>query len=231
VLIGAALLALLSPVPPLAGIAAWLAWAPTSLLLGVVHVAGSLPGAAISGGRLPPPVTLTLALLLLAWGLWHLPELQRLRRRWTSWRLRHARALAPVACSAACLAAAVLLTLVRADRRASIEPLGLSSGQAVFIRGPTGRTALVALGHADAAALAAAVADHLAPWEHHLDEVAVLDPAADQAVALTLTRYPAERLVQARSGVRLDLGWEPLEAAAVAGQLAVRAVEPDGAPR
>ena len=97
VLLSAALLALVAaaPLPPLISAAAWLAWLPASLLAATIHVFGSLPGAALSTGRAPPPVGVGLACVLLGCGVWHLPELRHWRNAWSRWRGHHRRALVP----------------------------------------------------------------------------------------------------------------------------------------
>ena len=71
---------------PLASVCAWLAWLPTTLLMRVVQLGGSLPGAAITVGGVPVAVEVTLALGLLLFGVWHLPELADLRL-WCARRL------------------------------------------------------------------------------------------------------------------------------------------------
>ena len=187
-------------------LAAWLAWLPSTLLAWVIHASGSLPAAAVSTGRLPLAAALCLAGALLVWGLWGLPELRSLRRGWARWRSQRTAVLVPTACIGTCLGAAMLLSLVRPDGRVHVETLGAGPGQAVFIRGPTGRTALLVAGRADAVSLVTQVSSHLAVWEHRLDAVLALDQAAAKAVSLTLTRYPAEQLIQARTPTRLDIG-------------------------
>jgi competence protein ComEC len=233
VMVGAAVLALAAPFPPVAPAAAWLAWLPSSLLAGTIHLAGSLPGAAVSTGRLPPQAALGLAGGLLAWGTWQLPELRSTRRGWARWLSRRRLIVRPAACIGACLASAALLHLFRPDGRLHIDVLQLSRGQALFIRGPTGRTALVALGGADAPALAGQVAEHLAVWEHGLDEVVVFDARAQAALGPTLARYPAERLLLAGSAtpVELDMGaGQTVEVTGTGGRLTAWLAEAKSAP-
>jgi competence protein ComEC len=221
VLVSAALLAACAPIAPLATAAAWLAWLPSSLLAGVIQLFGGLPAAALSTGRLPGPAALVLAGSLLAWGVWGLPELAELRLDWRRWRAGHAGLLAPTACIGACSSAAALLLLLRPDGQLHIDPLAVGRGQAVFIRGPTGRTALIVSGRPDAVLLVGAVATHLAVWEHQLD-VLLLDASAERGVALTLSRYPAGRVSRLEPPARIEVGGGAvLEVASVSGRLQV----------
>lgn len=71
---------------------------------------------------------------------------------------------------------------------------------------PDGSHAAVAGGHLDGALLASRVADHLAIWEHKLDSVLCLDPAAEAELRLTLERYPPTQRVDAQVDMRIDLG-------------------------
>ncbi|MBV9897805.1 MAG: ComEC/Rec2 family competence protein [Chloroflexi bacterium] len=224
VLLGGAGLAIAGSGPPVvASVAAWLTWLPTSVLVWVIHAFGGLPGAAVMTGRLSQPAAAVLALALLTWGIWHLPELRQLRLTWLSWRARHRPVLMPVACVGACLTATVALHLLRPDGQLHVEPLGLPRGQAVFIRGPTGATVLVVLGGASPTLLASRVAEHLAVWEHHLDSVVALDARAAAVLGPTLARYPSDRLVVA-SRIPLDVevgGSQTVELGATDGQLVV----------
>jgi hypothetical protein len=95
---------------------------------------------------------------------------------------------------------------MRPNERASVVRLPAGRGEAVFVRGPTGRTALVVQGSADGRAVASGVADQLAVWEHKLDQVVVLDPGAERAVRITLARYPTDQLTRAGPPFELDLG-------------------------
>jgi hypothetical protein len=70
--------------------AAWAAWAPSTGLLLLVGVCGSLPGAALGTGRLAPGPAAALALGLLSWGIWHLPESVAARRAFAAWRAQQA---------------------------------------------------------------------------------------------------------------------------------------------
>jgi hypothetical protein len=224
VLLSTGLLALVSPIPPLAALVGWLAWLPATLLVDIIRLFGSLPGAALSTGRLPPLATASLALLLLVWGLWGLPEASALRER-----LRAANARArvgggftgelpvgaapeipklalPAACLATCLTAAALLQAVRPDGRLHVQTLMQARGEAVFIRGPTGRTTLVVGGRLDGVSLATQVAGCLAVWEHGLDAVLQLDPDAQPGLGPTLAHYPAAVRLDAAADARLDVG-------------------------
>jgi competence protein ComEC len=239
VLVCAALLAAVSslpmPVPYVASGMAWLAWLPTSLLAATIRVFGSLPGAAVSTGHLPPLAAVLLACALLSLGVWHLPELTRTRRRWAVWLGTHRAALAPYWLLGVGLTALAVLALTRPSSRASASQLELSRGQAVFVRGPGGRTTLIVQGSADARGLADDVADQLAVWEHKLDHVIVLDPGAERAVGLTLARYPADQLTRAGPPLRLDLGADQRLTVATAGSsnrllVSVAAPEPRSGP-
>jgi len=201
-----ALLAAVSSVEPLASAVAWLAWLPSTLLVEIIRVLGSLPGAALSMGRLPAHAALGLAAGLLALGLWSLPEAAGLRVRLARLRLAERRFTLPAASVCAGLAAIAMLELVRPDGKLHVDALSVGRGEAVFIRGPTGRTALVVRGHVDSAMLASQVADHVAVWEHKLDGVLRLDPAAEAGLGLTLARYPPDWRTNAEQDERVDLG-------------------------
>ncbi len=231
VLLSAALLAVCAPVAPLASLVAWLAWLPSTLLAWVVHAFGSLPAAAVSTGRLPVPAAVGLAGALLLWGIGGLPELRPLRRDFTRWRSRHAPLLAPSAFIGTCLGAAALLNLIRPDGRVHVEPLAAGQGQAVFIRGPTGRTALLVAGRPEVVSLVAQVSNHLAVWEHRLDAVLELDPSAERSVSLTLTRYPADQLIKVRAPTRLDIGGgAAVDVTTLNGRLSVRVAQVRSSP-
>ena len=221
VLASTLLLAVSAWYAPIAGVVAWLAWLPTTLLMRVVQLGGSLPGAAVSTGQLSTPAAIALALTLLAFGLWQLPELAELRLG-CSRRLAQRRDLVvALAGVAACLSVAALVSLVRPDGQLHVEPLALSGGQAVFVRGPTGRTAVVVVGPASGFELTQEVSARLGVWEHQLDAVVILDRAARTCTNPLLARYPSSELVETGSA-RLDLGGdELLDVASAAGQLQV----------
>lgn len=240
VLIGAALLSMAAPVPSLATAAAWLAWLPTSLLVAVVRAFGSLPGAAIATGYLPLPAAALLAGLLLGWGVWHLPELRETRMAWNHWRWRQRGVFRPAARAAALALAALALQLLRPDGRLHVESLGLARGQAVFIRGPTGETALVVLGSTDPIALASQVATRLSVWESRLDSVVALDGAAAKALGPVLAHYPARQILQPANNstntpaapIDLDVGGaQPLEIAVIDRELEIRSAPTTSAAR
>jgi hypothetical protein len=191
---------------PLARVAAWPAWVPSSLLVEIIRVFGGLPGAALSTGRLPTQAAVGLAAGLLVWGMWGLPEAAGVRSRWAKLRLTQRPGAVPAASLSACLVAFGLLQLVRPDGQLHVSTLNAGRGEAVFIRGPTGRTLLVVGGRVDAARLASQVADHLAVWEHKLDSVLWLDLAAERGLGLTLARYPADQRSSAEQDERIDLG-------------------------
>jgi hypothetical protein len=111
-------------------------------------------------------------------------------------------------CIGTLLAARGVLGLVRPDGQLHVERLALARGEAVFIRGPTGRTVLVAKGRIQPPSLLREVAGHLAVWEHKLDAAVQLDAASERALALALARYPAdEHLVPtADKEQHVDLG-------------------------
>jgi hypothetical protein len=224
VLFGAAGLAVAGSGPPLlAAIAAWLAWLPSALMMGTIHAFGELPGAAVGTGRLTPAAATLLAAALLTWGLWNLPELREARLAWRSWRARHRPVLLPLTCAGCDLVLTVTLHLLQPDGQLHVEPLALPRGQAVFIRGPTGHTALVVVGSPSPNGLASQVADHLAVWEHHLDAVVALDPQAEAALGPTLARYPPARsVVVSELPLKVDVGGaQTLQIADTDGQLVV----------
>jgi competence protein ComEC len=206
VLLAGALLILSAPLPVLQHAVAWLAWWPTTLLVETVRISGSLPAAALTTGRLPLGAAVALSVALLIWGVWQVPELAELRRlahrAWHDQPDWHAPAL--VAASALIGLSTVLL--VRPDGRVRIEVLSVAPGQAVLIRGPTGRTALVAAGRVDARALASQISEYLAVWEHGLHAAIDLDPEAAARLELTLERYPAQERLDGSHDGRVDLG-------------------------
>jgi ComEC/Rec2-related protein len=228
VLAGAALLAVVAPFEPLAHLVSPLAWLPTTLLVQVIRLFGSLPGAALSTGRLPPLAAAALAGLLLGWGLWGLPEAASLRRRWLLSRAGRAARSPPAAYILACLSAAGLLALLKPDGRLHVQSLPAGRGEAVLIRGPTGRTTLVVGGSPNASLLANQVAARLPVWEHQLDSVLVLDEATESKLALTLGRYPAERELSAATTRRVDLGGGATLEVAPTGGGATLEVAPTG---
>ncbi|HEY0583601.1 MAG TPA: hypothetical protein VGE94_15565, partial [Chloroflexota bacterium] len=143
---------------------------------------------------------------LLGWGIWGLPELRATRRRWATWRARHQVGLARLVALACVVVVPLTVVAVRPDGRVQIVPLEAGRGEAVFVRGPTGQTALVARGRLDSRAVAAGVADRLALWEHKLDVVVALDAAAEAGLAPALARYPADRQAHGAADRRIDFG-------------------------
>src|SRR5439155_2181392 len=125
-----------------------------------------------------------------------------------------------------------VLSQLRPDGQLHVETLTVGRGQAVLIRGPTGRTALVVRGRADAASLATEVSNHLMVWEHKLDSVVALDQAASNALRLTLERYSADRLVQVdATETSLELGGgAALYVSSSEGRLVVSRVEATSGP-
>jgi hypothetical protein len=113
---------------------------------------------------------------------------------------------APAACIFACLVAAGTLYLVRPDGRLHVQALDAGRGEAVLIRGPTGRLALVLSGKLNPVQLVSQVADHLAVWEHKLDALVVLDAASRTAIGPLSARYPADQELDGATDSRLDLG-------------------------
>jgi competence protein ComEC len=209
VLLGAALIALAAPLPPLASAVAWLAWWPTELLVQTVRISGNAPAAALSTGQLPPLAAVALSLVLLAWGVWQLPELAALRQRLASGRMHTARThrlAAPLAAAGLSLVGVALLLLVRPDGSLHVDRLDVAPGEAVLIRGPTGRTVLVAQGRIDAFRLVSQVGQQLAVWEHGLHAAVSLDAEAEPRLATILDRYPAEQRLNAGGDRRLELG-------------------------
>jgi hypothetical protein len=98
------------------------------------------------------------------------------------------------------------LLMVRPDGRVHLDVLSVAPGQAVLIRGPTGRTVLVGRGRLNARELASEVAVRLAVWEHGLDAALDLDDEAAERMRFTLERYPATQHLDAAQDARLDLG-------------------------
>ena len=191
VLVSAAVLAAVGPLPLLGMLAGWAAWLPSTLLVEIIKRTGSLPGAALSTGRLPALAAACLAAALLAWGVAGLPELAAARSAMhTRWRSVRAAAAPLVA-----LAALGLLNVARPDGRLHVERLEAGRGYAYFIRAPSGRTALVVAGRIDSLKLLDQLPDHLAVWEHKLDSAVALDAAGSDGLRRVLDRYPADRLL------------------------------------
>src|SRR5262249_44065022 len=134
--------------------------------------------------------------------------------------------LNPVACILACLAATMGLGAAGPNAKLHVEPLSLARGQALFVRGPTGRTVLIVAGSAAPAALAHEVAQHLGVWEHKLDAAVALDPSADRALSATLMRYPADQLIRAGAPeLRVDLeGGRALDVSEINGAVSASVV-------
>lgn len=197
VLVSTALLALAASVPPLGSAVAWLAWVPTSALVMIIQTFGRLPGAAVATGRLSPEAASVLALGLLGWGVWNLPELREARLAWASWRAQRREVVLPLTCTGACVVLGATLTVLRPDGRLHVERLPVERGEAVFVRGPTGVTALVVRGSPRSTVLKSRVAEHLNIWEHRLDTVVAMDQPAARALGPTLARYPPRHLIAA----------------------------------
>ncbi|HEV7662495.1 MAG TPA: ComEC/Rec2 family competence protein, partial [Chloroflexota bacterium] len=195
------LLALVSPIDALAQPVSWLVWLPATALVDITGTFGGWPNAALSTGRLPTLAALGLAAVLVAWGIAGLPEFRGLRRRWAS-----SCPPLPMRWIAASAALAVAVVLVRPDGQLHVVALDAGQGDALFIRGPTGQTAVLARGRVDSARLASEVAQQLAVWEHKLDIALALDAAAESGMATTLGRYPADRRLTPAEDDRIDLG-------------------------
>jgi len=210
VLASTALLAVAAPVPPLGVAAAWLAWLPSTLLVTVIQVCGRLPAAAVSTGRLTPLASACLAAALLAWGVYGLPEMMAFRlalRQALKRRLPRPSHRVPLAaCFSLTLAACGVLTVARTDGRLHVDQLAIARGEAVFIRGPTGRTVLLVSGRVDGVALLNQLADRLDVWEHALDTAVQFDAPAEKGLAPVLARYPAGQLIGPGEETHLDLG-------------------------
>jgi hypothetical protein len=184
---------------------------------------GDLPGAALSTGRLAPAAAAALGAALLAWSAWWLPECDSLRRRLTRLRLIGQPCVAPLTALCSAALAACLLLITRPDGQLHVEPIAAGSGQAMFIRASTGRTALVVHGALDGTELTDQVAAHLHLWEHSLDTVVVLEPALSAGrLEPTLQRYPAEQVVHATGPTRLDFGGAALDLQVAADGLTIR---------
>ncbi len=207
VLLAAVVLAITAPVPWLQQAVAWAAWLPTTLLAETVRISGSVPVAALSTGQVPIGTAVALAALLLGWGIWNLPELSDIRHRLERARMSslHPTLVGPTLLASCSVLALTTLLVVRPDGRVHVEVLPVAPGEAVLIRGPTGRTALVASGRLDARALTRAVAERLALWEHGVYAAVALDDVAEKQVALVLERYPAAEHVGPGQDARVDL--------------------------
>jgi ComEC/Rec2-related protein len=205
VLLATVLLPLTERVPILNAAMVWLAWLPSTALAEITRVSGDLPGAALSTGQLPPAAAVGLGLLLLGWGLLEMPEAADVRARLRTLATERKALLAQAALVAAGGLGLGLLLITRADGQLHTEHLHVAPGQAILIRTPTGRTALVAGGRVNAQAMAGEVAERLPLWEHGLGLVVMLDDAVEPRLRLMLERYPAEQLIVAYNE-RIELG-------------------------
>jgi len=206
VLLGAAVLSAVSAWPPLAHLVASVVWVPATLLSETVRISGSVPGAALSTGHLPPGAALALAAALLAACIWALPEMAHARATLGGWYRGQRRLLAPALVAAVCALGCGMLVLVRADGQLSVEPLSVGRGQALLIRGPTGKTALVVSGRIDGRVVARQIAERLPVWEHGMHAVLALDEESHTGVEAALERYPAAAHVSPDVDGRVDLG-------------------------
>jgi hypothetical protein len=206
VLLGAAVLAAVSAWPPVADAVAGVVWVPSVALSETVRITGSLPGAAISTGHLPPHAALGMAGVLLGLCIWELPELASVRAGVAQALSARRRVLGPLAIAGAAVLGVSALMLVRPDGRLIVEPLPVPRGEALLIRGPTGQTALVTAGRVDGRVVARLLAERLRLWEHGLHAVVTLDEESHAAVESALERYPAEQHVDGFVEGRLDLG-------------------------
>jgi hypothetical protein len=206
VLLGAAVLSAVSAWPALAEPVASVVWVPTMVLSETVRISGSVPGAALSTGHLPSGAAQALAAALLGACIWALPELADAREAVARWYRRQRRLLGPALVSAACVLGAGVLVLVRADGRVSIEPLPVGRGQALLIRGPTGRTVLVVSGRVDGRVVARQIAERLPVWEHGIHAALALDEESHTGIEAALERYPAAAHVSPDVDGRIDLG-------------------------
>jgi competence protein ComEC len=209
VLLGAGLVLLAQSVPTVAGAAVGLCWLAAHVLAQVVRFFGGLPGAAVTTGHLPPLAALGLAIALLAWGLWEMPDAldlrRRVRRRLALWPwLPSVRT--PIGLVVAALLGSLLVLIVRPDGYLHVTPLAVRRGAAVLVRGPTGGTALVVDGPVDSRELAEQVRLGLSVWERALDLAVVVDPADAPRLDQVLQAYPATQLADASADARLDLG-------------------------
>jgi hypothetical protein len=188
-----------------------------------VRLFGDLPAASISTGRLPTGAALAMAGVLLAGGTWRLPELTQVRRRFARWRGRNPALLFPLACIGVCLGAICTVDLLKPDGRLHVEPLDSAGGQAVFVRAPSGESALIVAGRIDPTTLTDQLADRLAVWEHRLNRAVALDDASNIALTRVLSRYPADERVESTGAIQLDLRGPAVVNAALArdGQLRV----------
>lgn len=205
VILAAALLGAAPPWPPLTQALALLAWLPTTALAETVRISGSLPGAALSTGRLPAEAAAACSALLLGWGVWELPEVAPLRERVAKRLARADRRFAPVAFACLSTVALIAVLAMKPDQRVHAYPLSVWPGEAVLIRGPTGTTALVASGRVDRYALPGAVAEQLAVWEHALDAVVPLDADAEARLGPLLERFPTRELAVPGAEQRIPL--------------------------
>src|SRR4029079_15825569 len=125
----------------------------------------------------------------LGWGLWQLPDLALVRDRLARDALRDARWGKPVAALATgsfSVCGGGVLLLVRPDGALHVDRLYVAPGEAVLIRGPTGRTVLVGRGRLDGFRLPAQVGQRLAVWEHGLYAAVSLDDEAAARLGTTL---------------------------------------------
>ncbi len=206
IMLSALALTLALPVAPLASATASLVWLPTTALAAVVRGMGSIPGASIFTGTLPVPAAAVAALGLLLWGSAALPELAGARARLGALLAQRAPLWAGAGLALAAAALAAGWIALRPDGRLHVALLAAGAGDAALVRGPDGRTLLVASAGVDPRGLAALVGDRLNVWERSIHAVVVGDLEQEKSLAEVLRRYPPEVRLRGDRNARLDLG-------------------------
>ncbi len=181
---------------PLAAVA----WLFLTYTIRAAGLFASLPGASMQVSHVPALVVLVyyaaVGALTASWA--QVGDRVRLAAGWAKkafapWRLAAALALVTVLVWAA--------ALQMPDGRLHVYFLDVDEGDAVLIRTPNGRTAVID-GGADPARLLSEVGKRLPFWERSIDLVALSHPHADHAGGLVgvLERYRVGLFVDARTG-------------------------------
>jgi hypothetical protein len=205
-MLGAGLLIVALPVPPLASAAAWLAWLPSVLLADAAHLLAALPGALLAFGELPVTAVAALYVLLVGVAIVSSPEVRAQRTRSRAWLAGRPRP-ALVAMTGIFTVALVGLawSVGRPDGLVHLRILRADTTTAIVVRGPAGETFLAPVAIGDGIAGAELAARALPVWEHGFSAAVVPATSGDTTRQL-LHRYPAARQITGCLAGRVDLG-------------------------
>lgn len=185
---------------PLGAPVAWVAWLFAAYTVRVAELFAGLPGASLQVARVPAAVIVGYYVAVAAltsssarMRRWLSPALRRWARAVNRWRFAGGIAVITVL--------VWIAALQMPDGRLHIHFLQVGEGDAVLIRTPAGRTALID-GGSDPARLLSELGKRLPFWDRDIDLVALTHPHADHAGGLigVLQRYDVGVFVEARSG-------------------------------